>query len=502
MRSIFLLGTMLTATALAAAAEPVRPAGNPAVEASNAFACDLFRKLSETSADKSVLFSPYSISTALAMTLEGARGDTASEMAKVLRLPNPGQTAPYCEGFKTITDRLLAERDPVRAAADRKRLADWRTELANVNKKIEDLQKQRKFNQLGVPNDRAIFLANSINKLVKEVDQFDLRVASALWGDRTHPFAAGYLASVDRLFGTGHLHLADFRDNYPAERAVINRWVEQQTNDRIKNLLPPLSAEEARLLRLVLVNAIWFKGEWSQPFDVERTVDGDFHLPGGAKAPAKMMQQTSGEARYASFNGDGSYFDTPRMTNLSTEGKAAPSYPGQSGFLMAELPIKGGRISMVFLAPQKADGLPALEAKLTGPALSSWIGRLVRRNVHVKLPRYKLETDYELGSELKKMGMQRAFTEAADFSAMTASVDPKDKLHISRVIHKAFVEVNEKGAEAAAATAVMMIAPTAMPAPMAMPFVPDFRADRPFLFLIRDNDSGMILFMGRVTRPS
>ena len=459
MRSIFVLGAIMTMSVYALAAEPATPSGNPAVAASNAFACDLYRKLGEANADKSVLFSPYSISSALAMTIDGAGGETAAEIGRVLRLPDPLWTqskqrpwlvAPYCEGFKTVVDRLLADRDPVRAAADRKKLADWRTELASVNKTIEDLQRQGKFNQLGVPNDRAIFLANSINKLVQEVDQFDLRVANALWGDKSHPFAAPYLASVDRMFGTGNLRLADFRNNYPAERAVINRWVEQQTNDRIKDLLPDLQPEEAKLLRLVLINAIYFKGEWSQPFDVKRTVDGDFRLSDGKKASTKMMEQTTGEGRYAAFEGDGSYFDTPHRT----EGR---TYPGDAGFQMAELPVKGGRIAMVFLAPQKPDGLPALESKLTGPNLASWIAKLERRTVHVKLPRYKLETDYELGAVLQKMGMKRAFTEEADFDAMTASVDPNDKLHISRVIHKAFVEVNEKGAEAAAATAVMMM---------------------------------------------
>jgi serine protease inhibitor len=477
----------------------------PAVEASNAFACDLYRKLNDTSADKSILFSPYSISTALAMTLEGARGDTAIEMAKVLRVPNPDQTSVYCEGFKAIADRLIAGHDPVRVAAERKKLADWRAELAAVNKTIADRQKQGKYDTLVPQYNRSFALANSINKLAKEVDQFDLRVANALWGDKSHPFAANYLASVDRMFGSGNLRLADFRNNYPAERTVINCWVEQQTNDRIKDLLPPLEPGEARLLRLVLVNAIYFKGDWSQPFDAKRTADVDFHLAGGAKARAKMMEQTTGEGRYAAFEGDGTYFVTPRELPVSTPNnrlRKVETYPGDAGFQMAELPIQGGRISMVFLAPRKADGLPALESKLTGVALSSWIAKLERRDVHVKLPRYKLETNYELGSSLQAMGMKRAFSDDADFSALTASVDPRDRLHISRVIHKAFVEVNEKGAEAAAATAVTMAAPGAVLVERTMPFTPDFVADRPFLFLIRDPESGMILFLGRVTQPS
>jgi serpin B len=504
MRSIFVLSSILTVSVHANANEPARPTGNPAVAASNAFACDLFRKLSETSADKSILFSPYSISTALAMTLDGARGETAAEMAKVLRLRNPGQTIPYCEGFKTIADRLRV--DPVRGAADRKKLADWRAELAKVNKTIEELQRQGKFNQLGVHNDRAIALVDSINKLMPQVDPFDLRVANALWGDKSHPFAAPYLASVDRMFGAGNLRLADFRNNYPAERAVINRWVEQQTNDRIKDLLPTLSPDEAQLLRLVLINAIYFKGEWSQPFDLRNTVDDDFRLATGQKLKTKMMSQSAGEGQYAAFNGDGSFFNTPGEVpvkgGLLDKGEAIATYPGDSGFLMAELPMKGNRISLVFLAPQNVGGLPALEAKLTGPNLVAWLGKLRRRQMYVTLPRYKLETEYELGQALEGMGMRSAFSNGADFSGMTASLDPNDRLRISRVIHKAFVEVNEKGAEAAAATAVMMVPLSAAPIrELTTPFVPEFRGDRPFLFLIRDTDSGMILFLGRVTRP-
>ena len=518
MRLVLAISAVLAFGVLAHAAEPARlPANpaNPAVDASNAFACELYRKLSETHADKSVLFSPYSISSALAMTLEGARGDTSLEMGDVLRLPatlrqrspeDPWNASAYGEGIRAVANRLLKDHDSGKTALDREKLAVWRHQLDAVNKEIAIAQDRGNFAAANASVAQANVLVDGINKLAREIDQFDLHIANSLWGEKTHPFDARYLGQVDRIFGTGHLHLADFKNNYPAERAVINRWVEQQTANRIKDLLPSLSPDEARLLRLVLVNAIYFKGEWSQPFEAKATVDADFLLADGQKAMAKMMQQTSGEGRYAAFEGDGRYFDTPRELPVSTPNnrlRKIETYPGEAGFPgMAELPIKGGRISMVFLAPQKAGGLPALEAKLTGAVLTSWIAKLERRAIHVKLPRYKLETDYELGDALQKLGMRRAFSDDADFSAMTASPDPKDLLHISRVIHKAFVEVNEKGAEAAAATAVMMVKSEAMmPRPMT-PFTPDFVADRPFLFLIRDTESGMILFLGRVTRPS
>ena len=511
MRTILLLAPILAVlTACRAAANPPvadEGAAKLATEASNDFACDLYRKLSAADPGKNVVFSPYSISTALAMTIEGARTDTLAEMGQTLRLAavlkqaNPAQpwrTTPYGAGLKTIGDRLTSVPDPAKTAADRKRLAEIRAELADLDKRIDERQHGEKRDDPETLLAKKNNLKASMNQLSKALDQYELKIANALWVDKTHPFDQRYLNLVDGIFGAGHLRLVDFRRDYPAERAKINRWVEDQTIDRIKDLLHQLSPADADSLGIVLVNAIYFKGV------VGAVPDGEY---GGRRFPprrrheraAELMRNTPDVARFAAFNGDGSHFPTPRVRDFGPNPK--PSEPDASGFSMVELPVKGNKISLLFIAPNKANGLAAIEAKLTGPTLADWFAKLERRSVDVTLPRYKLETEYELAKALESLGMRLAFIERnADFSAMTASKNPDDQLSISRVVHKAFVEVNEKGAEAAAATAVTMVRPVSLAD--STPYIPRFRADRPFLFLIRDPESGMILFMGRVTRPS
>ena len=408
MRTILLLAPILAVLTAcwASASPPVADdgAGKLAVEASNSFACDLFRKLAGAEPGKNVVLSPYSISTALAMTIEGARTETLAEMGQTLRLPavlkqaNPAQpwrTTPYGAGLKSIGDRLTASPDAAKDAASRKQLADMRAELADLNKRLETRQRHGKFDDPEMLYSKANKLAGSINALAKTLDQYELKIANALWGDKSHPFDQRYLADVDGIFGTGHLRLADFRRDYPTERAKINRWVEDQTNNRIKDLLPELTPEEADLLRLVLINAIYFKGEWSQPFSERETQDGDFFLADGKKGTAKLMHQATDAGRFAAFNGDGSFFATPRIQKLDQNPKTLE--PDASGFSMVELPVKGDRIAMVFIVPRKTDGLAALEAKLSGQTLADWFAKLDRRTVDVTLPRYKLETEYELG---------------------------------------------------------------------------------------------------------
>jgi serine protease inhibitor len=205
-------------------------------------------------------------------------------------------------------------------------------------------------------------------------------------------------------------------------------------------------------------------------------------------------------ARYAAFRGDGTLFETPQRINRG-ENDSKKLYPDDRGFQMLELPYKGGEVSMVVLVPRSADHLGLLEQKLNSEKLQGWIGKMANREVHVFLPKFKLETSYSMADTLKGMGMVRAFVnpldpKGAQFDGMSASSDPAQKLYISKVLHKAFVEVNEKGTEAAAATVVMM--PAAEAAPVSVPFTPVFKADRPFLFLIRDVKTGSILFMGRM----
>jgi serine protease inhibitor len=217
-----------------------------------------------------------------------------------------------------------------------------------------------------------------------------------------------------------------------------------------------------------------------------------------------MRKGDMGSVRYAAFRGDGTFFDTPARVPLGAVDEKTV-YPDERGFTVLELPYKGGEVSMLVLLPRSAGGLEALEKQLTAENLGAWVGKLRQRSVHVYLPKFRVETKYDLGQALQGMGMERAFkdpraADGAQFDGMSQSQDPSQKLYVSKVLHKAFVEVNEKGTEAAAATAVMM--PKAEAAPQSVPFTPTFRADRPFLFLVRDRQSGSVLFLGRVLNPT
>ncbi len=344
-----------------------------------------------------------------------------------------------------------------------------------------------------------------LNPLLETKDCYELQVANALWGEQTYPFRRVYLDTLDRYYGTGGVFPCDFRNAYPAERVRINRWVEERTAMRIRDLLPELPPDAARLLKLVLVNAVYFKGEWAEPFQESKTAAGPFLLASGDKVQTELMNAHNLEqARYAAFSADGTYFATPEEVD---PGEDVAYYPDPAGFTMVELPYKGGDLVMVAIAPRSPAGLVGIERLLVPGALEAWLARLDGRAVHVVLPRFKLEGDYDLSRTLRAMGMERAFGDPgvgaapADFSGMVESTDPNDQLYISKVLHKSFVEVTEKGTEAAAATAVMMALWSSMSS-RPVPFTPEFRADRPFLFLIRDRASGCILFMGKMVRPT
>ncbi len=475
---------------------PISEATKTTVRASNDFACNLFRQLAGEKPNANAFVSPWSISSALAMTLEGARGDCAAEMGLVLGLPKdlrqegdrPWRLSPYHEGFADLQRRCTPPRNQLKDDAARAKIAVLKKELAALNQKIQRGQEGDLF-------AKAQKLAAEINVLQQQFDLFELNVANAIWGEKTYPFKPAYADAVGQHYGTGLIRQADFINSFPAERAKINRWVEDQTKDKIKNLIPEIPEIQARLIRMILVNAIYFKGQWSDPFEKKWTKDEAFLLADGSKQQAAFMRGTLA-ARYAAFNGDGSFFETPRIIGVVSKEK---TYPDDNGFLIAELPYKGNRLAMTVIAPRSPSGLSTLEKKLTGEALTKWLARLESRSVQVKLPKFKLDTEYELGPLLGKLGMKKAIEpEKADFTGMTLS-NEKDGLHISRVIHKAFVDVNEEGTEAAAATAVIMALPTSVQT--TFPFTPEFNANRPFVFLIREVDTGAILFMGRMTTP-
>ncbi|HUX03206.1 MAG: serpin family protein [Phycisphaerae bacterium] len=398
-------GILIAATQPAAAGSPGAQEAGVALppltvaEGCNRFAFDLYARLK---AEEGNLFlSPYSISTALTMTYGGARGETAEQMAQVLRLPATGEAVHGAYGAL-----------------------------------------QKDLNAAGAGG------------------AFELAVANRLWGQKGYGFLPAFLGLVKVNYGAG-LEQVDFAGATEAARQAINAWIEKQTRDKIQELLKPdvLNPE----VRLVLTNAIYFKGKWAEEFDKKATREEDFFLTPETKVAAPLMHRT------AEFG----YFETDDLQAL-------------------ELPYQGDRLSMVVLLPKAKDGLAVLEASLSSDKVAEWVGKLHRREVQVALPRFKTTAEFSLGDTLVAMGMTDAFGRSADFSGMTGTKD----LFISAVIHKAFVDTSEEGTEAAAATAVVMER-MAMPEP-----APVFRADHPFLFLIRDTRSGAILFLGRILDPT
>jgi serine protease inhibitor len=260
---------------------------------------------------------------------------------------------------------------------------------------------------------------------------------------------------------------AILKDNYDAEifsggLDTINGWVKKKTEGKIEKILEELDANSV----CVLLNAIYFKGIWGSQFQKSRTQDAPFSVSASKQVSVPFMRQKSN-------------------FKILTE----------NDFQAVSIPYKGNDLSMVILLPQAVDGLAKLEKQLSIQSMKEWLAKLDKRQaqeINLYLPKFKLETDYDLVSPFMNMGMKDAFAiGAADFSGMGW---PKGKLYISQIKHKAFVEVNEEGTEAAAATAVEM-------APKSIPYDPVFRADHPFLFIIRDNQNGAILFMGRMVNP-
>jgi serine protease inhibitor len=370
------------------------------VEGNNVFAVALYERLRNQSGN--LFFSPESISTALAMAYAGARGGTASEMAKTLHFTLPAEKL-----------------HPAMGAL-----------LRDLNAAHEGYQ---------------------------------LSVANALWAQQGYTFLDDFLNLLKTNYGAG-LNQVNFKGATEAARLTINQWVEQKTQDKIKDLLQPGALRSDT--RLVLTNAIYFKGDWETQFDKAQTKNEDFHLSPAQTTTAPLMHR---EGRFSYFDG--------------------------GTFQILEVPYKSKELSMIVFLPKDPGGLPGLEQSLTDSNLQQWLRQLVSvSKVVVTMPKFKMTQQFELGSTLSAMGMPQAFSSSADFAGMTGHRD----FAISDVIHKAYIDVNEEGTEAAAATAVTMRA-LAMPAPQAPP--PIFRADHPFVFMIRDNRSGSILFMGRMADP-
>jgi len=383
-------------------------------QANNEFALSLFTEL--RAKEGNLFFSPYSISTALAMTYVGARGQTETQMANALH-------------FTIFTK---PDREPSSSpVSDRQRFA------SSFGKVIKDL------------NDRG------------EKGSYELTVANALWGQQGYGFLSEFPEIIETNFD-GRLNEVDFIRATETARETINAWVEKKTKDKIKDLIAPGVLNS--MTRLVLTNAIYFKGNWASQFEKESTENAPFTLAGDEKVNVAMMNQ-----------------------------KGQFGYMEAEDFQVLELPYVDNELSMIIFLPEQIDGLTDFEKTLTTENLSQWLTRLHKREVIVSIPKFRMTSQFGLASILKSMGMADAFTPGeADFSGMNGKKD----LFISAVIHKAYIDVNEEGTEAAAATGVVMKVTSVRSG-----HIPVFRADHPFLFLIRDNISGSILFIGRAMNP-
>ncbi|MGB5924732.1 MAG: serpin family protein [Dehalococcoidia bacterium] len=292
----------------------------------------------------------------------------------------------------------------------------------------------------------------------KDGEGFRLNIVNAIWGQKDYSFLPDFLDVLAENYGAG-LRILDFINETEESRLAINDWVSDQTEGRIEDLIPQGAIDA--LTRLVLTNAIYFNAAWAYPFDEDMTADGPFYLIDGGQVTVPMMEQTE-----------------------------AFGYTDGEGYQAVELLYDGDELSMVILLPEDGQ-FEVFEEGLQADKISDIIGGLQLTEVALTMPQFEFDSEFRLKDTLAEMGMPIAFSGAADFSGMTGSRD----LFISEVLHKAFVSVDEAGTEAAAATAVIM-RETAMPGQPV-----EVTLDHPFIFLIRDIDTGAILFVGRVMNP-
>ncbi|MBA2662089.1 MAG: serpin family protein [Bradymonadaceae bacterium] len=375
-------------------------------EANRDFALNLYRELSEGAGADNVFMSPHSISIALAMAYGGARGETATEIAAAMNYMVTGDD--LHKRFNAL-DLELAKRAETTVAPD-------------------------------------------------GGDPFQLSVVNATWGQRDYPFLPGYLDLLAVNYGAG-LRLLDFESEPEPSRKRINQWVEDQTNDRIKDLIPEGAIN--RGTTLVLTNAIYFKASWLSEFSKSETAPAPFALLDGASVQIDQMRQTS-SFRYGQLD----------------------------GHEVIELPYVGNEVTMIVVMPEDGS-FESFEAELDGAKYAELLGTLGHEHGTLRFPKFSFESDFMLKDPLKKLGMELAFSENADFSG----IDGTRGLSIGAVIHKSFVAVDEEGTEAAAATAVVIGTTSAPSETFSM------TVDRPFLFFIQDKPTGALLFVGRVVDP-
>uniref|UniRef100_A0A668B000 Serpin B6 n=1 Tax=Myripristis murdjan TaxID=586833 RepID=A0A668B000_9TELE len=416
-------------------------ASSPLSEANTAFCLALFKQLDEDKKSSNVFYSPLSISSALAMVMLGARANTATQMSELLA--HLGEA--FWHETVTASSRICRSlhRSPVPA------LTLICFDCPQCLKAQDDVHVK-------------------FSKLIKELNKarapYSLSLANRLYGDQSYQFVEGFLADTKKHYDA-ELESVDFKTSAETARININSWVEKQTQDKIKDLLTPGVVDS--MTRLVLVNAIYFKGNWDRKFDADLTKDAQFKLNKNENKPVKMMYQKA---------------------------KFPLTYIPEVNCQILELPYKGKDLSMLIFLPKEMEddttGLEKLEKELTYEKFVEWTQPHMMDTVEVQvgLPRFKMEESYDLKDILTRMGMVDAFD-------VRMSMSPANDLVLSQVVHKAFVEVNEEGTEAAAATGVIMM--------MRCARMPDqFIADHPFLFFIQHKPSMSVLFAGRFCSPA
>ncbi|NWR18323.1 SPB10 protein, partial [Emberiza fucata] len=400
------------------------------------FTVDLFNALNENNKGKNIFFSPWSISAALALTYLGAKGTTATEMAEVLH---------FTMGTGAEASSSVAR--PSRGRPKRRKLDPENKQAADIHSGFKKLL-------TAINNPRSTYSLKSANRIYVE---------------KTCLLLPTYI-QLSKNYYKAEPQKVNFKTAPEQSRKEINTWVEKQTEGKIKNLLGPRDVINST--KLILINAIYFKAEWEMKFGAEDTELQPFRLSKNKTKPVKMMYMRK-------------TFPVLIMETMN--------------FKMIELPYVKRELSMFILLPDdikdNTTGLEQLERELTYEKLSEWTDskKMTETLVDLYLPKFKMEETYDLSDNLIRMGMLSAFSSNADFSGMTE----KDRVMISKVVHKSFVAVDEKGTEAAAATTVVIIEATSAHIGRVL----KFRVDHPFYFFIRHNKSKSILFFGRFCSP-
>ncbi|XP_012629964.2 serpin B12 isoform X1 [Microcebus murinus] len=421
------------------------------VAANTKFCFDLFHKLSRDDYCKNIFFCPLSLSAALGMVRLGARNDSAHQIDEVLH-------------FSEISQNESKEPDPCLKNNKQEEMAD--SSLEGQKKTTESLSQQAESS-----NDESALLGCYFGKLLCKLDSIKtdctLSIANRLYGEQEFPICQEYTDGVIQFYHTT-IESVDFRKHTEKSRQEINYWVESQSQGKIKELFSKDTINDATVL--VLVNAVYFKAKWEKYFDCENTVDALFSLNENEKKNVKMMTQ-KGQYRIGFIE----------------ELKAQ----------ILEMRYTKGELSMFILLPSCSQdnlkGLEELGRKVTYEKLVAWSSseNMSEKMVAVSFPQFTLEDSYDLNSILQDMGITDIFDETR---ADLTGISPTPNLYLSKIIHKTFVEVDENGAEAAAASGVVGMTKS-------MPSLVEFNANHPFLFFIRHNKTQTILFYGRVCSP-